>query len=52
VDDVALAEDLAHASAAARAAIGPVVERLRRSSITPASISRRSGGRFGVRVAN
>ena len=51
VDDAALAEDLAHASAAARAAIGPVVERLRRDGV-PVQWLRRCEpeGRDGTRL--
>ena len=51
VDDVALAEDLAHATAAARAAIGPVVERLRRDGV-PVQWLRRCEpeGRDGTRL--
>jgi len=51
VDDVALAEDLAHLSAAARTAIGPVVERLRHDGV-PVQWLRRCEpeGRDGTRL--
>jgi len=51
VDAEALAEDLSHATAAARAAIGPLVERLRREGV-PAQWLRRceAEARDGTRL--
>ncbi len=51
VDDVALAEDLAHATAAAREAIGPMVEHVRRDGV-PVQWLRRCDpeGRDGTRL--
>jgi hypothetical protein len=42
VDDVVLEEDLAHATAAGRAAIAPVIEELRRSGVPCSYLTRLS----------